>query len=1106
MDKDLEFDVFLSYSSKDKTIVKRLAERLKQDGLQVWLDEWAIEPGDPISLKIQQGIEKSRTLLLCMSPAYFKSEWASLEHHTLLFRDPTNAKRSFIPIRIKKCKPPDIIAQFAYIDWHLHSDEAYEKLLAACRRKKAEPAKPSEGNQQPDSRPMVLKSHTGFIFGVALTPDGKTIVSSSEDKTIKLWDLKTGKCRATLKGHNEKVYCVALTPDGKTIVSGADDKTIKLWDLKTRKCRDTLKGHTELVINLALTSEGKTIVSTSYDNTLKLWDLKTRKCRDTLKGNNSPIYCVALTPDGKTIVSGADDKTIKLWDLKTRKCRDTLKGNNSPIYCVALTPDGKTIVSGAEDSTIKLWDLKSGKCRATLEGHTGWIASLALTPDGKTIVSGAEDKTIKLWDLKSGKCRATLKGHTETVRTLTLPPDGKTIISGSYDKTLRVWKMPELGKVIQSGDHARYTNAKVILAGDTGVGKSGLAIRLTQDDFQLTSSTDGHWASQFPLPQGKGKTGIDREVWLWDFAGQPDYRLIHQLFMDETALAVYVFNPQHENPFEGIGQWDRDLEKAASRPFKKLLVAGRCDRGGLMVTQKSIQEFRRKRNFIKFIETSAKTGKGCDVLRQTINKNIDWKSLPWTSSSRIFRKLKEEIIILRDKEIVLLRMTELKQRLEMQMAGELFSLEELRAVVSLLAGPGLIWKLEFGDFVVLQPEKINAYASAVIRKVRKHTDEIGCILEQDIIKGDLEFQDMERLPSDEESIILRAMHQTFVDHGICLREETDNGTQLIFPSLFKRERPELEGHPAIFTSYQFQGGADEIYTTLVVRLHRTATFDNDKLWKFAADFKTPSKKRVGIKMIKRNEGAAELTVYCDPQIPDDTKVTFIKYVHEHLLRKGSEVFRYRHYVCKCNYPVKDSELARDLLQEKGKKASITCQKCGKKVPLWDLMEEKFASEEFHQRVRELEEESKVSLDNESKELILVGQAFSVAGEAGQIYRPCPNSDHGIDGEIEFKNDGGEASGHRVYLQLKFGDSYLRKRKADNKEIFSIKKARHSKYWQDQAYPVMLVIATSDKVIRWMNVSDYLKKHGENTKQIIFEGEPFTALNLVKLRNKILEQH
>ncbi|MGI9107719.1 MAG: DUF4365 domain-containing protein [Pyrinomonadaceae bacterium] len=361
---------------------------------------------------------------------------------------------------------------------------------------------------------------------------------------------------------------------------------------------------------------------------------------------------------------------------------------------------------------------------------------------------------------------------------------------------------------------------------------------------------------------------------------------------------------------------------------------------------------------------------------------------------------------------------------------------------------------------------------------------------------------MKRLPPDEEQIVLRAMHQTLVDHGLCLREPTETGTLLVLPSYFKRERPELEGHPSVFVTYGFNGQLDEIYSTLVVRLHHTTAFEKYQLWRFAADFKTGAGKRVGLKMTKQGEGAAEIAVYFEPGIAEDLQVTFIRYVHEHLQRKALDVVRLRRYVCPhCDTPVENLKTASDRLNRG--LPDILCVNCEKRVPLWDLIEQKFASPEFQRRARELEEQARISIDNESRELILIGHAFAVAGEAGQIFRPTSNSDWGLDGEIEFKNDKGEASGKRVYLQLKSGDSYLHARKRDDKEVFTIKNPRHAEYWRAQAYPVMLVIRTSDGQIRWTNVSDYLSRHGTKTRQIIFEGEPFTALSVIRLRDRLL---
>jgi small GTP-binding protein len=667
------------------------------------------------------------------------------------------------------------------------------------------------------------------------------------------------------------------------------------------------------------------------------------------------------------------------------------------------------------------------------------------------------------------------------------------------------WRLEELDQA-PAETRSRYTNAKVLLVGDSGVGKTGLARRLALDQYSETDSTDGAWATHLPVPHSRNTKDIEREIWLWDFAGQADYRLIHQLFMDETALAVLVFNPQSENPFDGLGQWERDLRRAARGKFKKLLVAGRCDRGGLMVSRESLEQFRKERGFAEYIETSAKLGTGCDKLRKAIARQIDWKEIPWESSPTIFKRLKDEIIRLRDDDRIFLRMAELKQQLELRLPGDQFTPEELRAVVGLLAGPGNVWKLEFGDFVLLQPERINVYAAAVIRTVRAHTEEIGCIVEKDVLAGRLDYQDMKRLPADEEPIVLRAMHQTLVDHGLCLREHTDKGTLLVFPSYFKRERPDLEKHPLVHVTYQFNGPLDEIYATLVVRLHHTEAFQKKQLWRFAADFTTESGKLLGLRLTRKAEGAGELEVYFEPGVSNDTQVSFIRYVHDHLMRKAHDVVRLRHFVCaECGTPVENRK-AIDLRLKKGFK-DIICSVCEERVRLWDPIEEQFSSPEFIDRVRRMEEQARAMIDSESQELIVVGHAYAIAGEAGQIYRQYASSDHGIDGEIDFKSQAGKPSGKRLLLQLKSGDSYVTSRNRDEAEVFVIKDQRWSTYWQSQADPVMLVTRASDGAIRWMDVAEYLRREarGDTTpvKQVVFDGEPFTALTLLKYRKKAL---
>jgi hypothetical protein len=136
------------------------------------------------------------------------------------------------------------------------------------------------------------------------------------------------------------------------------------------------------------------------------------------------------------------------------------------------------------------------------------------------------------------------------------------------------------------------------------------------------------------------------------------------------------------------------------------------------------------------------------------------------------------------------------------------------------------------------------------------------------------------------------------------------------------------------------------------------------------------------------------------------------------------------------------------------------------------------------------------VDNESRELVLLGEMYALVGRAGHIYRLTPNSDWGIDGEIEFKDSEGHASGRRVYVQLKSGDSHLVRRARDGEEVHSVKNLRHLQYWAQQAYPVFLVIRQSNGLIRWMDVSAYLKLNGQSNRKIIFRGELLTV-NAVK---------
>jgi WD40 repeat protein len=168
---------------------------------------------------------------------------------------------------------------------------------------------------------------------------------------VRVWDLSSGQCRATLEGHTGGVRSVALSADGGTAVAGSDDRTVRVWDLSSGQCRATLQGHTDRVMSVALSA-------------VRVWDLSSGQCRATLEGHTALVMSVALSADGRTAVSGSWDNTVRVWDLSSGQCRATLEGHTHGVMSVALSADGRTAVSGSWDQTVRVWDLASGHCRA----------------------------------------------------------------------------------------------------------------------------------------------------------------------------------------------------------------------------------------------------------------------------------------------------------------------------------------------------------------------------------------------------------------------------------------------------------------------------------------------------------------------------------------------------------------------------------------------------------------------------------------------------------------------------------------------------------------------------------------------------------------------
>ena len=284
-----------------------------------------------------------------------------------------------------------------------------------------------------------LTSHTGIVNSVSFSPNGKILASASEDKTVKLWDINSGQEIKTFKGHTMVVYSVSFSPDGKTLASASADKTVKLWDINTGREIKTLTGHTNSVHSISFSPDGKTLASASGDKTVKLWDINTGREIKTLEGHTQILTSASFSPDGKTIASASTDKTVKLWDVNTGREIRTFKGHTDNILSVSFSRDGKTIASASKDKTVKLWDANTGREIKVLKGHKFYVIRVSFSPDGKTLASASNDGTVKLWDTKNGREIKTFKENTSNIISASFSRDGKTLASASSDGTVKLW-------------------------------------------------------------------------------------------------------------------------------------------------------------------------------------------------------------------------------------------------------------------------------------------------------------------------------------------------------------------------------------------------------------------------------------------------------------------------------------------------------------------------------------------------------------------------------------------------------------------------------------------------------------------------------------------
>jgi hypothetical protein len=341
--------------------------------------------------------------------------------------------------------------------------------------------------------------------------------------------------------------------------------------------------------------------------------------------------------------------------------------------------------------------------------------------------------------------------------------------------------------------------------------------------------------------------------------------------------------------------------------------------------------------FDGYFETSAREGWKIQELATAIRQTIDWSALPRVSSTEFFQHIKD-FLVAEKKAGRLLSTVDDLYRAFLQSENAPSETAELRTqfehCIGRVESRGLIRRLSFGDLILLQPELLDAYASALVNAAKDEPEGLGCIAEEDARVGRFRMSADERIQDKkQESILLIATVEELLRHEIALREQADDGPYLIFPSQFTREWPEApdpEGKAVIFA---FEGPVLNVYAMLAVRLSRSGFFGRKAMWKNAAEYSARAGGTCGILLREVKEGSGELTLFYDQAASEETRLQFEEYVRLHLQRRAlSESIRQRRMTTcsKCGFIVTE-QLSRLLTAQN--RNQLDCPVCKTMISL-----------------------------------------------------------------------------------------------------------------------------------------------------------------------------
>jgi platelet-activating factor acetylhydrolase IB subunit alpha len=341
-----------------------------------------------------------------------------------------------------------------------------EKQLAELQAEASREV-PAKTNRKPDEwlprspERGTLIGHRMSINRVIFHPVYTLIVSGSDDASIRIWDILTGRCERALTGHTNAVNDLAFNAKGNQLLSCSSDMTAKLWDFgQTYSCLRSFAGHDHSITTIAFTADNMFLTG-SRDSLIKLWEPETAQCIHSFRGHEDWVRMIRLNSNSRYLASCSTDRIVKVWSMENKALVVDLRGHDHVVECVAWASDAAVkvmriseskdadviieglpivLASAGRDKSIRVWHVNIGACLFIIDGHDNWVRGLVFHPLGGFLISVADDKTMRTWDMINQKQIKSIHPHNQFVSSVDFHKTEPYVVTCSADSTLKLWE------------------------------------------------------------------------------------------------------------------------------------------------------------------------------------------------------------------------------------------------------------------------------------------------------------------------------------------------------------------------------------------------------------------------------------------------------------------------------------------------------------------------------------------------------------------------------------------------------------------------------------------------------------------------------------------